>query len=65
MPVLSDVHHLFNTEHCPAYLPTLRWKDRPLQCPRCQSQAVDPRGDVSRPPRLQMLSVSRLPAHLP
>jgi hypothetical protein len=44
MPVLSDVHHLFKTEPCPAYLPTLRWKDRPLQCPRCQSQAIDPWG---------------------
>ena len=24
-----------------AYIHTLRWKDRPLQCPRCQSQDVD------------------------
>src|SRR5205807_3913482 len=28
---LSDIH-------------ALRWKERPLQCPRCQSQDVDPWG---------------------
>src|SRR5262249_39234766 len=44
MPVLSYIHHLFNAEHCHAYIHTLRWKDRPLQCPRCQSQDVDPSG---------------------
>jgi hypothetical protein len=32
MPVLSYVHQLFNTEQCQAYIHTLRWKDRPLQC---------------------------------
>ena len=37
MPVLSYVHHLFNVAQCHAYIHTLRWKDRPLQCPRCQS----------------------------
>ena len=41
MPVLSYLHHLFNPERCHAYIHTLRWKDRPLQCPRCQSQDVD------------------------
>ena len=44
MPVLSYIHHLFDAEHCQAYIHTLRWKDRPLQCPRCQSQDVDPWG---------------------
>jgi transposase-like protein len=44
MPVLSYVHQLFNTEQCQAYIHTLRWKDRPLQCPRCQSQDIDPWG---------------------
>ena len=34
MPVLSYVHQLFNTETCQAYIHALRWKDRPLQCPR-------------------------------
>jgi Transposase zinc-ribbon domain len=42
MPVLSYVHQLFNAEHCQAYIRTLRWKERLLQCPRCQSQDVDP-----------------------
>ena len=44
MPVLSYIHQLFNAEHCQAYIHTLRWKERPLQCPRCQSQDVDPWG---------------------
>jgi hypothetical protein len=44
MPVLSYLHQLFNAEQCQAYIHTLRWKDRPLQCPRCQSQDVDPWG---------------------
>ena len=45
MPVLSYLHHLFNPERCQAYIHTLRWKDRPLQCPRCQSEDVDPWGN--------------------
>ena len=50
MPVLSYVHHLFNNEQCQVYIHTLRWKDRSLQCPRCQSHAVDPWGNYhSRP----------------
>jgi transposase-like protein len=44
MPVLSHLHHLFNTDRCQSYIHTLRWKERPLQCPRCQSQDVDPWG---------------------
>src|SRR5919199_236059 len=44
MPVLSYLHQLFNAEHCQAYIHTLRWKERPLQCPRCQSHDVDPWG---------------------
>jgi hypothetical protein len=40
MPVLSHVHHLFNAEQCQAYIHTLRWQDRPLQCPRCQSHHI-------------------------
>ena len=44
MPVLSYVHQLFNAEHCQAYIHTLRWKEHPLQCPRCQSHAVGPWG---------------------
>ena len=44
MSVLSYVHQLFNVDQCQAYIHTLRWKDRPLQCPRCQSRDVDPWG---------------------
>jgi len=40
MPMLSYIHQLFSAEQCQAYIHTLRWKDRPLQCPRCQSHAV-------------------------
>jgi transposase-like protein len=44
MPTLSFVHQLFSLEQCQAYIHTLWWKDRALQCPRCQSQDVDPWG---------------------
>jgi hypothetical protein len=37
MSIVSHLHQLFNAEHCQAYIHTLRWKDRPLQCPRCHS----------------------------
>jgi len=40
MPVLSHLHQLFNAEQCQTYIHTLRWKDRPLQCPRCQSHHI-------------------------
>ena len=38
MPVLSYLAQLFNADQCHASIHTLRWQDRPLQCPRCQSQ---------------------------
>ena len=53
MPTLSYVHHLFSLEQCQAYLHTLRWKDRPLQCPRCQSHNVGPWGRYHYQPGLQ------------
>jgi transposase-like protein len=40
MPVRSHIHQLFNAEQCQSYIHTLRWKDRPLQCPRCQSHHI-------------------------
>jgi transposase-like protein len=40
MPVFSHLHQLFNAEQCQAYIHTLRWKDRPSQCPRCQSHTI-------------------------
>jgi transposase-like protein len=45
MSIVSYLHQLFNAETCQSYIPTLRWKDRPLQCPRCQSYAVGPWGN--------------------
>src|ERR671928_622893 len=53
MPVLSYVHQLFNAETCQAYIHTLRWQDRPLQCPRCQSHHVGPWGTYHYQPGLQ------------
>ena len=44
MSIVSHLHQLFNAETCQAYIHTLRWKDRPLQCPRCQSLNVGPWG---------------------
>jgi transposase-like protein len=40
MPVLSHVHQLFNAEQCQTSIHTLRWKDRPLHCPRCQRHHI-------------------------
>jgi transposase-like protein len=37
---LPKNHQLFNAEQCQAYIHTLRWKDRALQCPRCQSHHI-------------------------
>src|ERR671932_185552 len=45
MLTLSHVHQLFSLETCQTYIHALRWKDRPLQCPRCQSQDIDPWGN--------------------
>jgi transposase-like protein len=53
MPLLSHLHQLFNTDTCQAYIHTLRWKDRPLHCPRCQSHAVGPWGNYHYRPRLK------------
>ena len=44
MPILSHLHPLFSTEDCQAYIHTLRWNERPLQCPRCDSHHVSPWG---------------------
>src|SRR3954471_10433963 len=53
MPTLSYVHHLFSLEQCQAYIHTLRWQDRPLQCPRCQSHNVGPWGTYHAQPGLK------------
>jgi transposase-like protein len=53
MPVFSYVYQLFNADTCDFYIHRLRWKDRPLQCPRCQSQDVDPWGQYHYRPGLK------------
>jgi transposase-like protein len=45
MSVLAHFHERFNVHMCRAYIHTLRWQDRPLPCPRCQSQNVGLWGD--------------------
>jgi hypothetical protein len=45
MAILSHLHQLFDVKTCYAYIHHLRFKERPLQCPRCQSHDVDPWGD--------------------
>jgi hypothetical protein len=44
MSIVSHLHQLFNAETCQSSIHTLRWKERPLQCPRCQSHNVGPWG---------------------
>jgi hypothetical protein len=44
MSIVSHLHHLFNPETCQSSIHMVRWKDRPLQCPRCQSHNVGPWG---------------------
>jgi hypothetical protein len=51
MAVFSSVHQLFTAATCHVYLHTLQWKDRPLPCPRCQSQNIDPWGKDRYRPR--------------
>jgi transposase-like protein len=53
MSIVSHLHHLFNAETCQSYIHTLRWKERPLQCPRCQSHNVGPWGTYHYQPGLQ------------
>jgi transposase-like protein len=45
MPMLSYLHQLFNATTRHSYIHTLRWKERPLQCPQCQSQDISPWGN--------------------
>ena len=53
MSMVSHLHQLFNAETCQSYIHTLRWKDRPLQCPRCQSHNVGPWGTYHYQPGLK------------
>jgi transposase-like protein len=53
MPMLSSVHQLCSAEQCQAYVHALRWKDRPLHCPRCHSHKVSPWGTYHYRPGLK------------
>ena len=53
MSMVSYLHQLFNPETGQSYIHMLRWKDRPLQCPRCQSHHVGPWGAYHYQPGLQ------------
>ena len=53
MSMVSHLHQLFNPETCQAYIHRLRWKDRPLQCPRCQSPNGGPWGAYHDQPALK------------
>jgi transposase-like protein len=53
MTMLSHLHQLFNADTCYVYIHTLRWKERPLHCPRCQSHDVGPWGIYHYRPGLQ------------
>ena len=64
MPMPSYIHQLFSAEQCQAYIHTLRWKDRLLQCPRCQSHDVDPWGTYHYRPGCKRYLVQWLQAHL-
>src|SRR5262245_45679022 len=44
MSIVSHLYNLFNAETCQSYIYALRWQDRPLPCPRCQSHHVGPWG---------------------
>jgi transposase-like protein len=53
MAIVPHLHQLFNAETCQSYIHTVRWKDRPLQCPRCQSCNVGPWGTYHYQPGLK------------
>ena len=53
MSMVSHLHQLFNAETCQSYIHALRWKDRSLQCPRCQSHNVGPWGAYHYQPGLK------------
>src|SRR5919205_630748 len=53
MSIVSHLHQFFSPETCPSYIHRLRWKERLLQCPRCQSHNVGPWGAYHYQPGLQ------------
>ena len=65
MSIVSHLHHLFNPETCQSYIHRLRWKDRPLQCPRCQSHNVGPWGASTTSPDCHATAVKSGTASAP
>ena len=57
MLVRSHLHQRFNVTTCSAYIHTLRWTDRPLHCPRCQSHDVSPWGTYHYRPEPALTAV--------
>ena len=53
MSIVSHLYHLFNPATCQSSIHMLRWKDRPLQCPRCHSLNVGPWGTYHAQPGLK------------
>lgn len=53
MEIIQSIVHLLDEEACQRYLHSLRWKDRPLECPYCHSQEVAPWGKYHRKPGLR------------
>ena len=53
MSIVSHLHHLFNPDTGQSYIHTLRWNDRPLPCPRCQSLNVGSWGTYHAQPALK------------
>jgi transposase-like protein len=53
MLMRSHRHQLFNAATCQAYLHMLRWKDRPLPCPRGHSHDLGPWGTYHYRPGLK------------
>jgi transposase-like protein len=53
MPGRSHLHQLFCANTCHAYIHTLRWQNRLLHCPRCQSHDVGPWGNYHYRPGLK------------
>jgi transposase-like protein len=53
MPGLSHLHQLFCANTCHVYIHTLRWQNRPLHCPRCQSHDIGPWGNYHYRPGLK------------
>lgn len=53
MAMVSHLHHLFDAATWQSDIHTLRWQDRPRQCPRCQRYTIGPWGTYHDQPGLR------------